>query len=145
MGTFGKSDSFRTATKSRHHWAHQASSQLSAPDSFLSCDQPAVYSKQSNQCKKIALPLCKTCMWVEALGHGWQDPTLHWPFIFNYLQNDESRMQQMCRFSPQGLYPQIYTVFNLGMTIFNFHLLLLFLANLTRNWVIFDEKMERQA
>ena len=44
-----------------------------------------------------------------------------------------------------GLYPQIYTVLNFGMTIFNFHLLLLFLANLTRNWVIFDEKMERQA
>ena len=44
-----------------------------------------------------------------------------------------------------GLYPQIYTVLNFGMTIFNFHLLLMFLANLTRNWVIFDEKMERQA
>ena len=34
---------------------------------------------------------------------------------------------------------------NFGMTIFNFHFLLLFLANLTSNWVIFDEKMERQA
>ena len=48
-------------------------------------------------------------------------------------------------FGQEGLYPQIYTVLNFGMTIFNFHLLLLFLANLTRNWVIFDEKMERQA
>ena len=46
---------------------------------------------------------------------------------------------------PQGTWPQIYTVLNFGMTIFNFHFLLLFLANLTSNWVIFDEKMERQA
>ena len=45
----------------------------------------------------------------------------------------------------QGTWPQIYTVLNFGMTIFNFHFLLLFLANLTSNWVIFDEKMERQA
>ena len=44
-----------------------------------------------------------------------------------------------------GTWPQIYTVLNFGMTIFNFHFLLLFLANLTSNWVIFDEKMERQA
>ena len=45
----------------------------------------------------------------------------------------------------KGKWPQIYTVLNFGMTIFNFHFLLLFLANLTSNWVIFDEKMERQA
>ena len=45
----------------------------------------------------------------------------------------------------KGTWPQIYTVLNFGMTIFNFHFLLLFLANLTSNWVIFDEKMERQA
>ena len=44
-----------------------------------------------------------------------------------------------------GQWPQICTVLNFGMTIFNFHFLLLFLANLTSNWVIFDEKMERQA
>ena len=45
--------------------------------------------------------------------------------------------------SLEGQQPQICTVLNFGMTIFNFHFLLLFLANLARNWVIFDEKLER--
>ena len=44
-----------------------------------------------------------------------------------------------------GRYPQICTVLNFGMTNFYFDFLLLFLANLTRHWVIFGEKMERQA
>ena len=52
---------------------------------------------------------------------------------------------RICNIMYMGTWPQIYTVLNFGMTIFNFHFLLLFLANLTSNWVIFDEKMERQA
>jgi hypothetical protein len=41
--------------------------------------------------------------------------------------------------------PQTCIVLNIGMKIFNFHFLLFLIRNLTRNWVVFDEKVQRQA
>ena len=93
--------------------------------------------------KKSALPASRE-------QRGRQSEQLPPPWsraVTSFLEVGSASSTNQRRVAPlwQGKWPQIYTVLNFGMTIFNFHFLLLFLANLTSNWVIFDEKMERQA